>query len=71
MVTMPESFDLPADGVDVYRNFVIPISVDRPRWVRGMELRPDNHRVVHHAFMLINRNGESRRLDAEDDIPGI
>ncbi|MCA9217143.1 MAG: tetratricopeptide repeat protein [Planctomycetales bacterium] len=71
VVRMPEPYELPADGLDVYRNFVIPIPVDRPTWVRGMELRPDNRRIVHHAFMLTNRNGECRRLDEHDGTPGF
>ena len=71
VVRMAVPFELPAEGVDVYRNFVIPIPVDRPRWVRGMELQPDNRGVVHHAFMLIDRDGECRRLDAQDAKPGF
>ncbi len=67
---MTEPYALPAEGIDVYRNFVIPIPVDRPRWVRAMELQPSNRRVVHHAFMLIDREGECRRLDQQDAEPG-
>ncbi len=71
VVRMAEPYELPAAGVDVYRNFVVPIPVDSPNWVRGMELRPDNRRIVHHAFMLINRDGECRRLDQRDEQPGF
>ncbi|MGI9244908.1 MAG: tetratricopeptide repeat protein [Verrucomicrobiales bacterium] len=70
VVTMGEPFRLPADGEDIYRNFVIPIPLDRARYVRAMELRPGNPRVVHHAFMLIDTSRESRRLDALDEPPG-
>ena len=70
VVTMGEAFNLPADGEDIYRNFVIPIPLDRGRYVRAMELRPGNLRVVHHAFMLIDTTRESRRLDQMDSEPG-
>lgn len=71
IVTMPEPYTLPADGLDVYRNFVIPIPIQETRWVRGMELRPGNARPVHHAFMLVDSSNSSRRRDAEDAEPGF
>jgi Flp pilus assembly protein TadD len=71
VVRMPQTYELPSEGVDVYRNFVVPIPINVPRWVRAMELRPDNRRLVHHAFMLIDRDGECRRQDAADEQPGF
>ncbi len=39
VVQMPEAYELPADGPDVYRNFVIPAPlVDHARYVNGWEL---------------------------------
>jgi Flp pilus assembly protein TadD len=70
IVTMPTPFELPASGRDVYRNFVVTVPLDAPRWVKGMEFRPDNRRIVHHAFMMIDRSGEARRLDGQDPMPG-
>ncbi len=71
IVTMPESFTLPADGRDVYRNFVLPVPVDRARFVRGVEFRPGNPRIVHHAFVLVDDHGGSVALDAADPGPGF
>ncbi|MCA9169974.1 MAG: tetratricopeptide repeat protein [Planctomycetales bacterium] len=70
VVRMDRAFELPAEGRDVYRNFVVPIPLERPRWVSAMELRPDNRRVVHHAFLLVSHDGMCRRLDAADAEPG-
>ncbi len=70
IVEMDRAYALPAEGPDIYRNFVIPIPIDRPQWVRAMELRPDNRRVVHHAFLLSSHDGECRRLDEADPEPG-
>ena len=69
VVSMPEPFPVPAEGRDVYRNFVLPIPLDRARFVRGVEFRPGNTRVVHHAFVLIDDRGDSIALDEADPAP--
>jgi tetratricopeptide (TPR) repeat protein len=66
IVTMTEPFTVPASGSDLLRNFVIPIPLASVRYVRGIEFRPGNHRVVHHANMRIDRTGAARRADAAD-----
>jgi hypothetical protein len=70
IVQMPEPFVLPAEGRDLYRNFVIPIPTTERRYVRAVELRPGNSRVVHHCFMFIDETGQSRRLDGKEARPG-
>ncbi|NIP46524.1 MAG: tetratricopeptide repeat protein, partial [Gammaproteobacteria bacterium] len=71
VVTMDTPFTVPADGVDVFRNFVLPIPVSTPRWVAAVELRPGNPRVVHHAVMQVDPSRSSRRRDEEDAAPGF
>jgi tetratricopeptide (TPR) repeat protein len=71
IIRMPQPYTLAAEGRDVYRNFVIPIPLTGPRYVKAVELQPDNPRIVHHAFMLLDRTGQARRLDLRDDEPGI
>src|SRR5438046_1431236 len=58
-------------GRDVYRNFVIPIPTTSTRYVRAVEFLPDNPKIVHHAFMKVDRTRESRRLDERDAEPGF
>lgn len=70
VVTLPEAYTLPADGKDVYRNFVLPISVDKRRYVRTFEFRPGS-RTLHHAFVRIDRTRNSRALDERDAGPGF
>ena len=70
VVRMPEAYAVPADGADVFRTFVIPIPVGGPRYVRAIEFRPDNARVVHHANIGVDRTRSSRQLDARDPEPG-
>jgi tetratricopeptide (TPR) repeat protein len=71
VLEMEESFTLPAGGGDVFRNFVIPAGVGSSRWVRALDMRPGNKQVVHHANVLIDSTGASRRLDAAEPGPGF
>lgn len=66
VVTMPQPFTIPAEGRDAYRNFVLAIPTTGRRYVRAVELRPGNARVVHHCFMFIDETGQSRRLDGKE-----
>ena len=69
-VVMPEPFVVSAAGSDVYRHFVLPMTLDRPRYVQAVEFRPES-RAVHHAFIRMDRSGEARRLDTRDPEPGF
>jgi tetratricopeptide (TPR) repeat protein len=66
-----EPFTVPAEGSDVFRNLVVRAKVDSPRYVRAMELRPGDNKVVHHANVLVDRTSEARRRDARDPGPGF
>ena len=70
IVTMPEPYTVPADGPDTFRNFVLPIPLERPAFVAGVEFRPGNARVAHHANLRLDRTRSSRRLDEQDPAPG-
>ena len=70
VVTMDESYLLPAEGEDVYRNFVVPVPTTQVRFVRAIELKPATTRGIHHARILLDRSGSARRLSAADPVPG-
>jgi hypothetical protein len=67
---MPEPFEVPADGRDVFRNFVIPLDLDEDKLVAVAEFRPGNRRVVHHSIFYLDNTGVARRKDAADPGPG-
>ena len=69
VVTLPAPFVLPADGPDVSRVFVLPVPVDTPRYVRGIEFRANNPRI-HHANIRVDATSASRELDEQDAAPG-
>ena len=70
VVTMPDAYTVPADAPDTFRNFVLPIPIDRPAFVAGIEFRPGNARVAHHANLRLDRTRSSRQLDEQDPAPG-
>ena len=67
VVAMTDTFDLPADGPDQFRCFVLPLNLDRDVHVSGFEFRPGNRRVVHHAIVYVDSAGAGRRLAAGGD----
>jgi Flp pilus assembly protein TadD len=70
VVRLGATYTVPADGADVFRTFVIPIPTARARYVRAIEFRPGNARVVHHANIGVDRTRSSRLLDERDPAPG-
>ena len=71
VVSMPRRFAMPADGPDVFRNFVLPVSIKGRRYVRAVEFRPGSTRAIHHARILIDDSRESRWRDNQDAEPGF
>jgi len=70
IVTLPQPYSLQAEGTDIFRIFVIPVPVTKTRFVRGLEFRPGNPRVVHHANIRVDKTAASRALDEADPGPG-
>lgn len=72
VLAMDETFRVPAAADhDLFRNFVLDVPLDEARWVRAVELIPDNPRVVHHATMRMDRTRTSRLAADADDRPGF
>lgn len=71
IATMTSAYTLRADGPDVFRNFALPLPVDSTRYVKAIEFKPGNARIVHHATMMIDRSGAARRRDGRDGAPGF
>jgi hypothetical protein len=71
IVTLPEAFDVPADGKDIYRMFVLPLNLPEDKWVTAVEIKPTARSVVHHALYFLDNTGACRKLDAADPGPGF
>jgi hypothetical protein len=70
VITLKQPYTLPAEGTDAFRIFVLPIPVETTRFVRGLEFRPGNPKVVHHANIRIDTTSVSRKLDEAGPGPG-
>jgi Tfp pilus assembly protein PilF len=67
-------FAMPAEGPDVFRNFVLRVPLERPRYVRALRIEPGESRAVHHASLGVDRSRMARRLDdmtADPGFPGM
>jgi mono/diheme cytochrome c family protein len=70
VVEMPEPFDVPAGGRDVYRAFVAKVDVPDDKYVTAFEFKPGSPTVVHHCMLFLDDAGRARELDAKDPGPG-
>ena len=66
---MPTSFEVPAEGPDLYQCFVIPAPGPRDRWVRALDIRPGNSRVVHHVILFQDTTRTARKRDTGSGYP--
>jgi tetratricopeptide (TPR) repeat protein len=69
----PKPYSLAASGTDNYWNFIFPTDFPDVRWVKAIEIRPGEKRVVHHANILLDRMHTSRAQEKHpgDGFPGM
>lgn len=61
VLKMDEEYTVPANAGDEYRYFSLPTGLTKDRWVRAVEIRPGNRRVVHHVIAMVRAKEDSRR----------
>ncbi len=71
IVTLGRPYTLAASGSDVFRNFVLRVPLSTRRYVKALEVRPGNKRIVHHANVLVDRTASARSRDGIDGAPGF
>ncbi|MES1258582.1 MAG: hypothetical protein ABUS51_09130, partial [Acidobacteriota bacterium] len=71
ILEMPAPFAVPADGPDIYRNFVLRTGLTDDRWIRAIELKPSARSAVHHVLFYSDSSGAGRGLDGKDGQPGF
>ena len=56
---MLQPFQVPADGTVPYVYVTIPTNLKEDIWIRGVELKPSDRRVVHHIISdLVEGDGK-------------
>jgi uncharacterized protein (TIGR03437 family) len=73
ILEMPAAFSVPADGPDIYRNFVIPTKLTEDKWIRAVELKPTARPVLHHSLFFSDTSGGARKQEqsTNDGSPGF
>ncbi len=68
-----KAFALPASSNDQYWNFVLPVPIQGTRWVKAVEIRPGDKRLVHHANILVDRLGVAGQMEKKpgEGFPGM
>jgi peroxiredoxin/mono/diheme cytochrome c family protein len=54
---IPVEFRVPAEGIIEYQNFIVDPGLTTDAWVRAVEVRPGNRRVVHHCSVFLQPPG--------------
>lgn len=71
LVSMAKPYQVPAEGKDIYRYFVIPNAIAKTMSIIGHDFRPGDSSVVHHCIVYADKSGWARKQDAKDKKPGF
>ena len=81
VLTMPEPYEVAAEGVISYQRFRVKTDLTEDRWVQAAEAQPGNRSVVHHicVFLVDDQPEDDRQGDelrelvcyAPGDLPSL
>ncbi|MBA4190730.1 MAG: hypothetical protein C0467_22320 [Planctomycetaceae bacterium] len=71
IVKMDRPFEVPAEGADIYQNFVIPLNLAEDKWVTAVEFRATAPAVLHHVLYFLDDSGRARAKLSKDGQPGF
>jgi peroxiredoxin len=66
VVAVESDFQLGPSGRDLFRCFVMPTNLTEDKYIRAIEVRPGNPRIVHHTLNFIDTAGRARKLEEEE-----
>ncbi len=67
VIEMTQPYSVPAEGPDQFRCFVVPMNASEDEYVKTVEFRPGNPKIVHHAILFLDSSGEARK---KETVPG-
>lgn len=71
ILTMDEPFEVPAEGDDVYRYFVMKDAIPKDMTIVAIDFMPGDPAVVHHCNFFMDYENRARKMDAKDPKPGF
>lgn len=71
ILEMPKAFTVPADGPDIYQNFVLQTGLTDERYIRAVEVKPTATGALHHILFFLDSTGGGRQLDGQNGTPGF
>jgi hypothetical protein len=69
IVRMPRPFRVPGGAIVDYQYVLLPERFDRDQWVREVEIRPGERRLVHHAVLFIRHPRSDWLREARPGVP--
>lgn len=70
LILQMEAYDLPANGEDQYRVFVMEGKIPRGKTISAVDFKPGDPAVVHHSTIFLDYTGVLSAYDKEDPKPG-
>lgn len=70
ILQMPEPFEVGGGDDDLYQCFQIPFESDVDLWLKGVEFKPGNSKVVHHIILFEDTMGRFKTFDDETPEQG-
>jgi hypothetical protein len=65
VLKMAKPYTVPAGGPEFYRCFPVPAGLAQDQYVVGLEYRPSNRRLIHHAIITQDLYHAGRLLEKE------
>ena len=61
VLKLPESQKIPPTGVVDYRYIDVENPFKKDVWLSGLDIKPDNRKVVHHIILYVKKSGDRDR----------
>lgn len=71
VLEMPDTYHVPADGPDIYRNLAAPLGLTEDKWITAIDMRPSARASVHHVLYFADPKGHAHEKPAQGTEPGF
>lgn len=64
ILEMPKAYAVPADGADIYQNFVVQTGLTEEKYIRAIEIKSTARAALHHVLFFTDTTGGARLQEA-------